>query len=614
MATVANVVNIVVATRTTGAGAWSATTAAARNMATQVSGALTRLRTQFTATTRATHGLAGAYRSAGGQWRAANGQFLSTAQAAQATQLRSHLLGRTFLVLTGIGRVLGNAMGGLAGIVGKVGPAMASGAATASGYILALGGLLAVAVPLVAALVSLAGAVQLIAPAALAGVAIMGVFKMALSGVGDALKAGIEGDQKKYNQALKNLAPNAADAVRTIVKLRKEYAGLQKTVQNRFFAGASGEIYALNAAFKPLLDRILPRIADSLRWARTEFVEFLTLSGAKNQLEFILDKVALSIDNVMGLIRPFTQMFIDIAEVAAPRLERVTGSMKNAAEAASDWIRKMKESGRLGEWLDSALRNLDTLRLMAGDIGRALGAIWKAGDGGESMLQSIRNITKAFADWANSPDGQKILGTLSAIGTIIVTVLLPIVGFLASAWFSAFRMVLRVTLDTFSAIVTAAAHAFSWIPGLGPKLESAARAVAGFRDKVNAALDGIQDEDVNVRVRVIGGAKLNMAQQSGTYSSGIGGRAAGGPVSGWTWVGEQGAELIKAPPGSQVASAPDSQRMATQSAGAVPASGGDAWEIRSTGGELDALILAVLRRVVRRRGGNAQRVLGGAVA
>ncbi|MDQ3573784.1 MAG: hypothetical protein M3404_02510 [Actinomycetota bacterium] len=51
-----------------------------------------------------------------------------------------------------------------------------------------------------------------------------------------------------------------------------------------------------------------------------------------------------------------------------------------------------------------------------------------------------------------------------------------------------------------STVLGLAERAFGWVPGLGPKLGEARAAVDQFRDQVNAALGGIHDKDVKIRI------------------------------------------------------------------------------------------------------------------
>ncbi|MGW3025873.1 phage tail tape measure protein [Streptomyces sp. NPDC001221] len=100
-----------------------------------------------------------------------------------------------------------------------------------------------------------------------------------------------------------------------------------------------------------------------------------------------------------------------------------------------------------------------------------------------------------------------------------------------------------------------------------------------------------------------------ISRAAGKKASGgiVGMAATGGMRGGLTWVGEQGPELLDLPVGSRVWSNPDSRRMAAAAGRSEPA----VIEIRSSGSEIDELLLKVLRRAIRVRGGNVQLILAG---
>lgn len=86
----------------------------------------------------------------------------------------------------------------------------------------------------------------------------------------------------------------------------------------------------------------------------------------------------------------------------------------------------------------------------------------------------------------------KVIAWLTSMYTVAVqTVQRMIASF---AWLA------RGVLNALELIVTGAANSFSWVPGLGPKLQAAAAKFAAFRDSVNAKLRGIEDKNVTVTV------------------------------------------------------------------------------------------------------------------
>lgn len=116
-------------------------------------------------------------------------------------------------------------------------------------------------------------------------------------------------------------------------------------------------------------------------------------------------------------------------------------------------------------------------------------------------------------------------------------------------------------------IVSAAAWAFGWVPGLGPKLKAAAAKMKDFKNDVNNYLDGVKPVKVKVddtkarkdvnsfreffltqigKMNKKGNVTVGMAP--GSPGSRLPGRALGGPVrAGSTYlVGERGPEIFTA--------------------------------------------------------------------
>lgn len=127
----------------------------------------------------------------------------------------------------------------------------------------------------------------------------------------------------------------------------------------------------------------------------------------------------------------------------------------------------------------------------------------------------------------------------------------------------AFAAIVRVWTTVVGALINGAAKAFGWVPGIGGKLKTAADEFNKFADKANAALDGIDDETVNVNVRLnqTKGVLTPLAQGQSLLLSGA--SAVGGRVntSGWRLFGEHGPEIGYVPAGTQVYSATQTDRL-----------------------------------------------------
>jgi hypothetical protein len=125
--------------------------------------------------------------------------------------------------------------------------------------------------------------------------------------------------------------------------------------------------------------------------------------------------------------------------------------------------------------------------------------------------------------------------------------------------------------------------------------------------RVQAQIDDLHGKTVTIIYNEKrGNARLNGADAHGGI---IGGAASGGlQGGGLTWVGENGPELVRLPPGAMVHSNPDSQRMASGASGG--GQGGGVVQLEWVGGNAGDELLTWLRKNIRVRGGNVQSVLG----
>jgi TP901 family phage tail tape measure protein len=133
------------------------------------------------------------------------------------------------------------------------------------------------------------------------------------------------------------------------------------------------------------------------------------------------------------------------------------------------------------------------------------------------------------------------------------------------------------------------------------------------KDEIMADLKRVQGEIDALHgktITIIYNEKRGNARFMGGDAHGgiVGGAATGGlQGGGLTWVGENGPELVRLPPGAMVHSNPDSQRMA---AGASGGQGGGVVQLEWAGGNAGDELMVWLRKNIRVRGGNVQSVLG----
>lgn len=197
---------------------------------------------------------------------------------------------------------------------------------------------------------------------------------------------------------------------------------------------------------------------------------------------------------------------------------------------------------------------------------------------------------------------------------------------LALVGVKSFHFLLDVWLTVAGGILDAAAWAFGWVPGLGPKLQGAAANFHKFKDQVNGSLSKIETDltvQLNteparraadslakyVRTRNYSAVVRTITPQTSKLLIGANARGTDNWRGGLTVVGEEGPEIVNLPRGSQIY---DAQKSAAMMSSAGPASSGYS---RLHPHDIEALAAAITRQpataVVSQR--NMMNAIGGAL-
>lgn len=142
-------------------------------------------------------------------------------------------------------------------------------------------------------------------------------------------------------------------------------------------------------------------------------------------------------------------------------------------------------------------------------------------DIGPKFAGFVRELKAAWDEWAPiltawwNTGGKQIFQMLGAAIGLLVLALLEMARKGAETTrliAAAFKEMVRVVLDVLGGLIGGAAKAFSWVPGLGPKLAAAAAEFEAFKNSVNRALNGIDPVKtirINAAVYVTGGGNVS---------------------------------------------------------------------------------------------------------
>lgn len=254
----------------------------------------------------------------------------------------------------------------------------------------------------------------------------------------------------------------------------------------------------------------------------------------------------------------------DVGDKLAPTFERIVELLEKVAE-------------KLKPLFDKGIKEIKDLWE---DNKDAIESFWEVAEPILTVLGAVIIGTVIYAI-------EKMVGWIIAIG---------------KAWEFVKEMFIKFTppiLNVFDLILTAAATAFGWIPGIGPKLKKAQDDFREFKDNVNAMLDGIRDKTVTITIdRKVRGPALGPA-------FGFQGLAKGTPAAppGYAIVGEEGPEIVKFRGGETVyPHAESAAMMAGYRGGPWASSNAGVTQVNSTLGATaggDAAAAAFLQRLIR---------------
>lgn len=487
------------------------------------------------------------------------GNAISSAVSSAVSSIRSSF--------SRIGSGVGGVGGGTAGGGGVAGAA--AGVVSMLGVLPQMALYATAIVHLTALVGNLLPLLQLVAPAAVAAGAGLAVFKMATNGIADALKAGMDGDIDKLNEALRKLSPSAKSAVLTLLDLQREWRRTQRAVQEKFWEGARNDFIKVSRALQPVADRWLPRIATAFANVRTMISNVLTTAAKAGQLDKIMAGVHQFFTGLLGSVPFLIRALLDVAEVAAPSFGELGEGIGGAAKKFADWIRDLKEDGTLKRWLDEAKEIFGQVMDVFKEVGRIIAAIFEGGQNDtEDFLTNLRDSLSDLAGWLESDDGQATLHFIADIGSAlagVITWIAAVVGWFRSAWdwIAARTEGLRDSLaGAFGAIAAAVgfaagiigtmAGAFGWIEGIIGRLGNLANAIA----TVSRAAGGVSSVTGNI------GGSIKAAGKGI-----LKGFASGGHPRGLSWVGEHGPELADFGATGRVYGASQSREMAAAAIG-----------------------------------------------
>lgn len=292
----------------------------------------------------------------------------------------------------------------------------------------------------------LAGATFAAAPAVIGGyVAIMGVARIATAGVGDALSAAA-GDAKEFQEATKNLSPEARKFATAWRESLPVLQGVQDAMQDAFFKGTAGQVGGVVKAVASLKPEATA-VSTSLGDIAQNIVKTGTSGKSIGFLRQILAGVNDFLQRIKGSLGPVVQGFLGIAAQGAAFGDVLGGKVNGALARLSSWLSSIDvaeifaEAGPIIRSLGSFFSDLgvivkEVFGIFTGDGQNAAGILAELASQLAAFLQSAQGqealqALQVAMSTIGGAAGQVFLTLLQALGPVIVA-LAPGAGQLAT--------------------------------------------------------------------------------------------------------------------------------------------------------------------------------------
>ncbi|WP_433138719.1 hypothetical protein ACQPZ8_37465 [Actinomadura nitritigenes] len=290
---------------------------------------------------------------------------------------------------------------------GKAGQLAAlAGAAAQLGASLgpAAGGAFSLAAGLGAAIAPAAGVAVALPAAAIAWKTSLAIMTLAVSDLGDALGAAVEGDAKKFDEALKKMPPAARSVAR---ELGGALGGLKTTVQQAFFTPIKAEVKGLGTQLRTRLQSGAATAASAMGRMAAQVAKVARERRTLAAMQGVFRIIARTIDGASSGVAPLLRGLRELVMVGLVQLPQVGSAVGNIATRMGDWLQKISRSGQAARWFERAVRVLKQLGRIARNVGVTLGAIFGAAAvGAGNMLGPLEKVTRRLADWSQSARGR----------------------------------------------------------------------------------------------------------------------------------------------------------------------------------------------------------------
>lgn len=278
---------------------------------------------------------------------------------------------------------------------------LAGGIGTVYNALTLVTGALAVAGPLAAAGFAAAPGVILAYASAI------GIMKIAVAGVGDALSAAGESSEK-FDKALEKLSPEAQKFAKAYRDALPAIDAVKKAIQDAFFKGAAGQVSGIVTRLASLRPQAVG-VASAMGSIAKEIVQTATSSENLDRFRLVLSGVNAFLLKIKGSLAPVVTGFLNLASQMGQFGGTIGGSVNSALQTFGEFLQNID----LKSVFATALPIVQSLGSFLKDIGTIAMELFSIFNvDGASSASILAELASQLAAFLQSAQGQEALQAL----------------------------------------------------------------------------------------------------------------------------------------------------------------------------------------------------------
>jgi len=340
---------------------------------------------------------------------------------------------------------------------------------------------------------------------------------VAFQNFGDALSALASGDAEKINEALKKLAPAARSVAVEMAALIPILKDIQLQVQQGFFQPLIGQFSTLAKVLATPLKSGMTTVASALGNLVAKLLKFFGSARSVDMINKLFASTGRIINALADPLVRFLEAMSNSVVAALPFVERLGAAFGRFLDKFARFINEGIESGDFDKFIEDAFTITKELLQLGKALAGFLGTLFAGTEkSGHDLIVTLTDLTNKLNDFLNTEDGQMALKELVVLvklfGASLEALLLLFIS--SQQVFGQFIdflhligvAVTELAINHFGILIHAAAAAFGWIPGLGPKLQKAADDFDAWADEVLRQINRVNNKTITITIKAVSNA------------------------------------------------------------------------------------------------------------